>query len=430
MKTSFRRLLVSSLAVTALSMGLAGCGTGNPSTKDGADGQLTLWTHNAGNAMELNAVQETVDAFNASQDDVRINVQAFPQDSYNDSVVAAASASKLPCLVDIDGPNVPNWAWAQYLRPLELSTDLSKHLPSTLGQWNGTTYAVGAYDVALAFIARKSDLAAANIRVATIDQPWSKEEFDTALASLKALGTRAYPLDMGTSGTREWPSYAFSPLLQSFGGDLLSREGAPTANGFLNSAAAVEWGTWFHGLVEQGFMAQKSGKDSTLDFLNEKSAILYTGSWTIDTVRAELGDDLAVMPSVDLGNGAKIGGGSWQWGVSTGCANPEAAMDYLDFSMKPENIAKMAKATGTIPATEAAAALVPGYGPGEDRRLLMEFSKRFAVLRPETPAYAFISSEFEKASADILAGATPQKALNRAVKNIDANIKSNNGYTN
>lgn len=430
MKTRFRRLLVSSLAVATLSVGLAGCGSGSPSTKDGADGQLTLWTHNAGNAPELDAIQEIVDAYNASQTDVTIKVQAFPQDSYNDSVVAAASANKLPCLVDIDGPNVPNWAWAQYLRPLELSTDLSKHLPSTLGKWNGTTYAVGAYDVALSLMARKSDLAAAGVRVATIDQPWTKDEFDAALASLKALGTWTYPLDMGTSGTGEWIPYAYSPLLQSFGGDLLSREGAPTATGYLNSEPAVAWGTWFRSLVEQGYMAQKSGKDSTLDFLNHKSAIVYTGSWAADAVRAELGDDLAVMPSVDLGTGPKIGGGSWQWGVSTGCANPEAAMDYLDFSMKPQNIAKMAEATGTIPATEAAAALVPGFGPGDDKRLLMEFSKRFSVLRPETPAYAFISSEFDKATSDILAGAVPQKALNRAVKNIDANIKSNNGYTN
>lgn len=430
MKTRFTRLLASSLTVAALTAGLAGCGAGGSGPKDGANGDLTLWTHNAGNAPELDAIQEVVDAYNASQSNVTIKVQAFPQDSYNDSVVAAASANKLPCLVDIDGPNVPNWAWAQYLRPLDLSTDLSKHLDSTLGQWNGTTYAVGTYDVALSLMARTSDLDAAGVRVATIEKPWTKDEFDAALASLKALGRWDYPLDLGTAGTGEWIPYAYSPLLQSFGGDLINRDGAQSADGYLNSAPAVAWGTWFRGLVEQGYMAQKSGKDSTLDFLNHKSAIVYTGSWAADKAREALGDDLAIMPSVDLGTGPKIGGGSWQWGVSTGCANPEAAMDYLGFSLKPENIAKVAKATGTIPATDAAAELVPGFEPGGTNRILMDFSKKFSVLRPETPAYAFISSEFDKATADILAGAVPQKALNRAVKNIDANIKSNNGYTN
>ncbi len=430
MKSRFTRVLVSSLAAAALTATLASCGSASSSNKDGAGGRLTLWTHNAGNATELGAVQEVVDAFNSSQTEATITIQAFPQDSYNDSVVAAASANKLPCLVEIDGPNVPNWAWAKYLTPLKLSTDLSRNLPSTLGAWNGETYAVGAYDVALTFMARKSDLDAAGIRVATIDKPWTRDEFDAALASLKQLDRWEHPLDLGTSGVSEWTPYAYSPLMQSFGGDLINRDGFQSAAGALNSEASVAWGTWFRGLVEQGYMAQKSGKDSTLDFINHKSAILYAGSWASDTARKALGDDLVIMPSVDLGKGPKIGGGSWQWGVSAGCQNPKAAMDYLDFTQRPENIAKVASATGTIPATEAAAALVPGFEAGGTNRIFMDFSKKFAVLRPETPAYAFISSEFEKTTQDILAGAPPQKALNRAVKNIDANIKSNNGYKN
>ncbi len=73
--------------------------------------------------------------YNASQTKYKVDVQAFPQDSYNQSVVAAAAAKKLPCILDIDGPNVPNWAWAGYLAPLEGMDDtLSKFLPSVLGQ--------------------------------------------------------------------------------------------------------------------------------------------------------------------------------------------------------------------------------------------------------------------------------------------------------
>ena len=61
-----------------------------------------------------------------------------------------------------------------------------------------------------------------------------------------------------------------------------------------------------------------------------------------------VGDDLVIMPTVDLGNGPKVGGGSWQWGVTSKCANSEAAMDYLSYALKPENVAAVAKATGTI----------------------------------------------------------------------------------
>ena len=174
-----------------------------------------------------------------------------------------------------------------------------------MAKWEGETYAVGYYDVALAMLARKSDLDAAGVRVATIEKPWTKDEFQDALTKLKALGKWEYPLDMGTAGTGEWLPYAYSPLLQSFGGDLINRDGFQSADGALNGDEAVEWAKWFRGLADQGFMATKSGKDSTQDFLNNKSGLLYTGSWAADKARAALGDDLVVMPTVDLGQRAQ-----------------------------------------------------------------------------------------------------------------------------
>ncbi|WP_235046730.1 extracellular solute-binding protein [Arthrobacter nitrophenolicus] len=125
-------------------------------------------------------------------------------------------------------------------------------------------------------MARASDLKAAGVRVATMEQPWTKEEFQEALTKLKALGKWEHPLDLGTAGTGEWLPYAYSPFLQSFGGDLVNRDGFQSAEGELNGDKAVQWAEWFRGLADQGFMAKKSGKDSTQDFLNNKSAIVYT----------------------------------------------------------------------------------------------------------------------------------------------------------
>ncbi|MDY7543374.1 extracellular solute-binding protein [Cryobacterium breve] len=429
MRHAKKRLFIASLAVASLTLGLAACSSAGASNGDSKSGEITLWTHNAGNKAELDAINAVVKDYNASQTANTVKVQAFPQASYNDSVVAAAAAGKLPCIVDIDGPNVPNWAWAKYLAPLELSADLSKNLPSTLGVWNGATYSFGYYDVALGMFARKSVLAEAGIRIATTDAPWSKSELDSALKTLKAEGKWDNPLDLGTAGSGEWLPYAYSPFLQSFGGDLVDRSDFQSADGVLNGDKAVAWGNWFQGLVKDGYVAAKSGKDSTIDFQNGKSAILYTGSWAADSTRALLGDDLAIMPTVDLGTGPKIGGGSWQWGVTTGCTNKAAAMDYLSFSLQPKYVAAVAKATGTIPATEAAAALIPGYEVGGQLAAFRDYSQKFAVLRPETPAYPFIATEFAKATQDIISGGDVKKSLDDATKAIDANIKSNGGYT-
>ncbi|MGM9471403.1 sugar ABC transporter substrate-binding protein [Pseudarthrobacter sp. YS3] len=429
MNKRFTRILATSLAAASLLGTLGACSKGSASSSSEGANEITMWTHNAGNPEELKAIEDVVAAYNSSSSaKAKVKVQAFPQDSYNDSVVSAASAGNLPCIVDIDGPNVPNWAWAEYLTPLKLSADLAGNLPSTVAKWDGKTYAVGYYDVALAMMARASDLKAAGVRVATIEKPWTADEFQDALTKLKGLGKWEHPLDMGTAGTGEWLPYAYSPLLQSFGGDLINRDGFQSADGVLNGDKAVEWAGWFRGLVDQGFMAQKSGKDSTQDFLNNKSAILYTGSWAADKAKTALGEDLVVMPTVDLGNGPKIGGASWQWGVTSGCENAEAAMDYLSYSLKPENLAAVAKATGTIPATNDAAALIPAFAEGGANRIFMEFSRNYAVMRPETPAYPFIATEFGKAAQDVLAGADPQGALDKAAKAIDANIKSNGGY--
>ena len=131
-----RTIWRTAIAIAAVGImgGMTACSSGGGGAgNDGRNGQMTLWTHNAGNKAELAAIEQIVDDYNKSQSKNKIKVQAFPQDSYNDSVAAAASANKLPCLVDIDGPNVPNWAWAKYLTPLDLSVDLDKNLPTTLG---------------------------------------------------------------------------------------------------------------------------------------------------------------------------------------------------------------------------------------------------------------------------------------------------------
>jgi multiple sugar transport system substrate-binding protein len=388
-----------------------------------------MWTHNAGNANELASITKIVDDYNASQTKYKVKIQAFPQDSYNKSVVAAAAAKKLPCILDIDGPNVPNWAWAGYLAPLEgLDDTLSKFLPSTVGKYNDKIYSFGYYDVALTMVTRKSILKKYGIRVPTLDQPWTSAEFTGALDKIKASGDFDYPLDIATSFTGEWWPYAYSPFLQSFGGDLINRTDYKSAEGVLNGDKAVEWAKWFRGLVTDKYIPLKSGADPAKDFMNGKSAILYNGTWTAVDTRKKFGNDVVFLPPPDFGTGPKIGGASWQWGISQNCADAAGAADYMKFAAQDKYVASVSTATTNIPATDAAAGQVKGYEEGGPNDIFRQYSKKFAVVRPITPGYPFIATEFAKTSQDILNGADPKKSLDQAVKNIDDNQKSNNYF--
>ena len=91
-------------------------------------------------------------------------------------------------------------------------------------------------------------------------------------------------------------------------------------------------------------------------------------------------------------------------------------------------VASVATATTNIPTTAAAAATVKGYEAGGENEVFRTYSEKFALLRPVTPGYPFIATEFTKTAQDILNGSDPKQSLDQAAKNIDANQESNNYF--
>jgi len=426
-----KRTSVSFLAAAGLVgvLALTGCGqagTGDSTTADGRT-KLTMWTHSAGNPAELAVYQQVISDFNASQDKYEVVEESFPQGAYNDAVVAAAASGDLPCLLDLDGPIMPNWAWAGYLQPLGIDTKITDALlPTAVGKWDGQIYSAGYWDAALSIFARKSVLEKNGIRIPTVDKPWTKDEFGAVLATLKAAGYDT-PIDIGAEDKGEWWPYAYSPFLQSFGGDLIDRSTMLTADGALNGSDAVAWGTWFQNLFKDGY-ANANGTVGNQEFVDNKVALSYTGVWNALASVDAVGDDLAILPPPDLGTGPKIGGGSWQWAISKGCSDADGARKYLEFSFQDKYITQFADQQIVIPATDSAAQASKYFNDKGVLRPFVELSQKFAVLRPETPAYAVISTTFETAAKDIMNGADVKSSLDQAVSEIDANISSNDGY--
>jgi multiple sugar transport system substrate-binding protein len=400
------------------------------SAANAAPVEIPLWTHNGGNATELADVNLVVKDFNASQKKYKVVVKAFPQINYNDAIVASAAANRLPCILDTDAPVVPSWVYAGYLSPLTVDKKITDKLQTSVkGSYGGKLYSAGFYDAAISILARKSILKDLGLRTPTIKSPWTLAEFNDALAKAKASGKYEYAISMGTGWDGEWYPYGFSPLLQSFGGDLIDRKSLKTAEGVLNGAKAVAWGKWFQNIFASGLAPKKETADQRDNgFTTGKFAFQWNGSWAASGAATKFGDDFIALPPPNLGTKPYIGGGSWQWAVSSTCANKAGANAWLQFALQTKYLAKFADDLFNLPITAEATKASKTFGPTSKYGDIAAYSANFALIRPATPAYPVIAKVFETATKDIINGADVQKSLDSAVDQINKNLKDNYYY--
>lgn len=394
---------------------------------------IDVWFH-AGASPQRLVVQESLDSFNSTYDDVRVELIELPEGDYNDQVQRAASgasiAGNLPCLLDFDGPYVYSYVWRGFLIPLDayLTQEMkADFLPTILAQGtyqDGKLYSLGQFDGGLAIWGNKAYLEKAGLRLPTVEAPWTREEFEDALAKLQALPEVEYALDlkMNYDPSLEFYTYAFSPILQSFGADLINRTDYQGADGTLNGEEAIAAMTMVQGWFKAGYVNPNPANDS--EFINGDAALSWVGHWIWAPYQKALGDNLILLPMPDFGQGPKTGAGSWNWGITSRCEHPDAAWEVLEFMLDPDLILRQSNASGTIPARKSALSRSELYQPGGPLHLyIQQIEAGYAVPRPATPVYPVISQAFTSAFHQIARGAPVEAELDRAVREIDQAIQ-------
>lgn len=404
-----------------------------PESQAGEPVTISVWFH-SGKGEERDVLDAQVADFNAMDTGVTINAELLPEGSYNEQVQAAALAGDLPCLLDFDGPFLYNYAWSGYLRTIDdlVSADMkADFLPSIIdqGTYAGNLYSLGTFDSGLTIWGNRAYLQKAGVRIPEgIDDAWTFEEFNDALAKLQELPEVEYALDLKFNyGAGEWFTYGFSPIVQGFGGDLIDRTDYQSASGVLNGQGSVDAMTWFQSLFENGYaISQPAGDD---DFYGKKVAALsYVGHWMWLPHSEGLGDDLVLLPMPIWSQQRATGMGSWNWGITSSCENPEAAWAFLDYLLQPDQIIRMTDANGAVPARLSALEQSDLYASDGPLNLLAQQLQQYAIPRPITPAYPTITSEFSQAVTDIVSGADVQETLDSAVAAINQDIEDNQGY--
>jgi len=409
---------------------LVGCSGQEDEPATGA-GALSVWVH-AGQAGERRVIEQQVVRFNRTQTEVQVELTFIPERSYNAQVQAAAVAGELPDLLELDGPYLYNYVWQGHLLPLDELLDANTQaelLPSIVeqGGYHGHLYGVGSFDSGLGLYARRSALQAAGVRIPQgPEQAWSSDEFNALLAALAKQDADGKVLDLKLNYGGEWLTYAFSPLLQSAGGDLIERKDYQSADKVLNGAQSVAAMQTLQGWFSGGYV------DPNLDdaaFVGQRVALSWAGHWEYPRYSEALGDDLLVLPLPDLGRGSKTGQGSWVWGITRQCPDPRAAVRFIEFLLRPDEVLVMTAANGAVPATKPAIERSPLYAKQGPLHLFSrQLMDGYSVARPKTPAYPVISAAFQQAFADIRNDGDVQAALNRAVQAIDRDIRDNQGY--
>jgi len=416
-----KRLLTAFLLYSALS----GVAWAEPKT-------IPLWTRAGFDTHERTIIKETAAAFNRSQDKYKVDVFSSNYRNYADWVQSVALTGTLPCLLEIDGPFVAQFAWPGYLQPIDKFVPRSLHddlLPSIIAQgtYQGQLYTLGQFDSGLGLWANRRYLEAAKVRIPTLENPWSLAEFEQTMQKLAKTPGVDYPLNMAVyTGTSEFYAYAYSPILQGFGGDLIDRKTYATAKGVLDGPQSVAAMQRFQSWFKRGWT--QAVFDRNDDFERGKTALAWTGHWKYNGFHKALGDDLILLPFPDFGHGVKTGMGSWSWGITSTCSEPEGAWKFLSFMMSPREIQHMTNANGALPARKSVLAQSSLYSEGTLKVFAQQLIKGYGVPRPATPSYGTITKSFSKAVSEIIAGGDVQKALSQAADSIDAEIARNHGY--
>lgn len=426
----------------AAGLTLAACSSGGTdaadagSTEGAATGTISVWAHQ-GQPSEVDALQNAVKGFNSSQSDITVELKLIPEADYTKSV-QAASASELPDVLEMDGPNVASLVYDQKIQPIDgfVSADTLSNQTDSIKAQNtvdGAVYTVSQFNAGLGLAGNKKLLDEAGVTYPTgLDDAWTADEFTAALETLSknAKGGKVLTIKENYGLTGEWATFGFSPIVWSAGGNLLQDN---KAEGYLNKPEVAAAMTTF-----QGWKKYIDSDANDTSFNDGKVALSWFGHWMYPGYSEALGKDLVVMPLPDFGNGVKTGQGSWTWGVSASSESGPAAGKFLDYLTSDDSVEAMTSANGAPPATNSAFAGSELYKEGGPLYLFTEqLSKScgttptpdcIATSRPVTAGYPVVTSSFASAFDEIYKGADPQQALDKAAKAIDTDFADNDNY--
>lgn len=383
------------------------------------------------------AYGKVAERFEAANPDVDVQFIYAPHDAYNEKFSAAVMAKQLPDVMELDAPFLANYVWSGYLQPIKPLIDkdvLDDMTESNIAQ--GTypidkdLYAIGLTDSSVVLYGNKKYLEAIGARIPkSVDDAWTREEFETYLEKLSKLDGVKWPIDTfrGYGIKTEWITYAYGPILQSAGCDLIDRK-AWKSEGTLDSDACVDALAMMQKWVKNGWVVPQSAGTNQFYAEGNPAALALGGHWVYAEAVAAMKDNLVVLPLPKFGAKSVSPNGTWIWAITKTSKHPDIAAKFISFLLKDKEYRAYVASQSGYPGLKSFAAESPLYADGGPMAIAFEQASKTAVARPPHPAYPTITAAFMQAVDEVFNGGDPKEALTTAAKKIDQDIEDNDGY--
>ncbi len=337
-------------ATAAVALMLSGCATGGT----GGDGGTVTLTYSIWDAPQEEATQAIIDAFEAANPGIEVDLTVTPWADYWTKMQTTATSGSAPDIFWMNTPNLPKYADGGVLLPLSdliekdgFDMSVFADAPVASATWDGTVYGMPKDVDALALWYNKAIFEAGGVDLPTDDWTWA--DMVAAAEKLTDAGTGVYGIPALVTNQLSY----YNTIPQS-GGFVISEDGTESGYDDPKTIAGIQ--AWVD-LIQKGVsptLQQMTDTDPTQMFQSGKLAMTFAGSWMIpvftgdDAIKDSLG--VVQMPLIDERGGVSNSVSNVGF---AGTEHPDEVWKFLQF-LGSSDAANIIAEGGVLPAMTSA----------------------------------------------------------------------------
>lgn len=380
-------------------------------SKDGKT-EITFW-HYMSEDKEGQFVNQAVDEFNTSQDEIYVTAQYLPREELMKQYTIGVVSGELPDCGMVDNPDHNSYASMGVFEDITELYNSWEDASFMEGSINSCYYEDKLYGLpwgnnCLGLFYNKEMLDAAGIAVPTT---WT--ELEAACEKLTTDTTKG--LAISAIGNEEG-TFQLMPWLLSSGGSVndLSSEGSKQAMSYL------------YGLIDKGYISREcvnwTQADAEKQFASGQAAMMINGPWQFSGLANDAPDldyGVAKVPKADNGEYASVLGGE-NVAICKG-ANVEASWKFLTWITSKEKSQEICKSIGRF--SPRADVNVQEMFAGDELNSVFAEVMPGAQSRGPSPNWPEISAAIYTAQQEVFTG---QKDVDTAMTDAQAKIDAIN----